>query len=236
MNIKLYVSSDDPRQLIKQPQSELSIDCDIYDNCSLFNPVLILDYRAEITTKNYAFVAEWNRYYFINDMSITNSKRIILSLTCDVLMSFGQQLLQHTFRIQRSESNGNRYVPDNGFINEDRYDVFRLKSGYISDYGFADQNMDDSYMVVLGVSGQRNLHYEDIEGFIIAYNEPADWGSNWRDYYINRYSYTDPQLQRIGVAVDTLLIPNAAPYVVNGVGVFSEINADYGPIYKRRGT
>lgn len=235
MNIKLYVSSDDPRQLLKQPQSELSINCDIYDNCSLFNPVLILDYRAEITTKNYAFIGEWNRYYFINDMSITNSKRIIVSLTCDVLMSFGKQLLQHTFRIQRSESDGSKYVPDNGFINEDRYDIYRLKSDPITSYGFANQTAD-SYCVVLGVSGQQNLHYEDIDGFKIVYSEPPDWQINWRDYYINRYSYSDPQMQRIGVAVDTQLIPNADPYVVNGIGVFNQINADYGPIYEREGT
>lgn len=233
MNVKLYVCSDDPRQLLKQPSDELSIDCDIYDNCSLFNPTLILDYKASITTKNYAFIPDWNRYYFINDMSITNSKRIILSLTCDVLKSFSMQLLNQAFRIQRSESDGNRYVPDNGFINEDRYDVFRLKSDPITAYGFDDQTQADSYTVVLGVSGQQNLHYEDIEGFNIVYSEPADWFLNWRDYYINRYSYSDPQMQRIGVAIDTQLIPNAAPYVVDGVGVFSAINADYGPIYQR---
>jgi hypothetical protein len=88
ITVKLYVSSDDPRQLLKSVSGELSVNCDIYDNCSLFNPTLILDYKAEITTKNYAYIGDWNRYYFINDMSITNSKRIILSLTCDVLMSF----------------------------------------------------------------------------------------------------------------------------------------------------
>lgn len=233
MEIKLYVSSDDPRQLIKYPQSELSINCDIYDNCSLFNPVLILDYRAEITTKNYAYIGEWNRYYFINDMSITNSKRIILSLTCDVLMSFKDELLQRTFRVQRSESDGNNYVPDNGFINEDRFDVYRLKAEPVARYAFSDQSAD-SYCVVLSVSGQQNLHYEDIEGFTRLTEVPPDWQLNWRNYYINRYSYSDPQMQRIDVAIDTQLIPDASPYVVGGVGVFSAIDADYGPIYKRK--
>ena len=147
-------------------------------------------------------------------------------------MSFKQELLQGIFRVQRSESDGNNYVPDNSYINEDRYDVYRLKSDPITSYGFADQTAD-SYCVVLGVSGQQNLHYEDIDGFQLVSEEPLDWSVNWRDYYINRYSYSDPQMQRIGVAVDTQLIPNAAPYVVNGVGVFSEISADYGPIYRR---
>lgn len=228
MNVKLYVCSDDPRQLLKQPSDELSIDnCDIYDSCSLFNPTLILDYKPAITTKNYAYIPEWNRYYFISNMNITNSKRIILRLSVDVLQTYKDQLYNQVFRVARSESNADNQIPDTSFVNTDLFDIYRLEATLPAHYCFGNQS-SGSYCIVLGVNGNSNSHLNDIPSYEIVSQEPSDWNANWRYYFLNLGSVKDPEMRSIQTCIDTNVIQNW-----DYSDKFAGLNASYGPIYGR---
>ena len=61
--------------------------CVMLDDTSLMNPVFKLEIAANPIDKNYAYVADFNRYYFINDIS-TYQGFWYISCTCDVLASF----------------------------------------------------------------------------------------------------------------------------------------------------
>lgn len=228
ITIQLGNFSGDQRNLTKTLQNGTNVNCEIYENCSIYNPRFILDYKSSYINFNYAYVADWNRYYFITGQDLQAGKKVILRCHCDVLNSFGSQLMNSQFRIKRSESRYDPYIPDNGYVYQDQFDVIGLNPNYYSGvpYLFADQTAGAS-VYLLGVNGNPNSHYSDILGFLIVEQEPSNWATSYRSYYINRGSTSKPEMQTIGAAVDTNLIPQAT------AENFSLVNSEYGPIYLR---
>lgn len=73
----------------------------------------ILTAQVDFSTINYAYIDEFNRYYFITDVVVVNDRLIRLELKCDVLMSFKSILLQHSGLVARNEFQYNIGVNDN---------------------------------------------------------------------------------------------------------------------------
>lgn len=219
--------SGDQRNLTKTLQNGTNINCEIYEDCSIYNPRFILDYNSSYIGFNYAYVADWNRYYFITGQDLQAGHKIIVRCHCDVLNSFGSQLMDSQFRVKRSESRYDPYIPDNGYVYQDQFDVIGLNPHLNQEGYLFDDQTEDSYTYLIGINGNPNSHYSDIMGFLIVEQEPLDWATTYRSYYINRGSTSRPEMQTIGVAVDTNLIPQAT------AENFSLVNSEYGPIYLR---
>ena len=72
----------------KQPTgSGTSYSCLMLDDTSLMNPTFKLSIAANPIGNNYCYVSDFNRYYFITDIS-THQNFWYISCTCDVLASF----------------------------------------------------------------------------------------------------------------------------------------------------
>lgn len=224
ITVQLGNFSGDQRNLTKTLQNGINVNCEIYESCSIYNPRFVLDYKPDYIGFNYAYVSQWNRYYFITGQDLQAGKKVILRCHCDVLNSFGSQLLNSQFRVQRSESRYDPYIPDNGYVYQDQFDVIGLNPHLNQDYLFSDQTAS-SYVYLLGINGNSNSHYSDVLGFLVVDQEPSNWAVSYRSYYINRGSTSKPDMQTIGVAVDTNLIPQAT------AENFSLVNNEYGPIY-----
>ena len=67
---------------------------------------------------NYCYLPAWNRYYFIEDITCENTYIYRITLKCDVLMSFRNDIHDISGVVERAEKSPDN--PENwGAINED---------------------------------------------------------------------------------------------------------------------
>lgn len=97
----------------KRPTSGgTNYNCVLIDNTSLMNPVFKLDIGTNPIGKNYCHVADFDRYYFITDIS-SHQNFWYISCTCDVLASFKTEIASETHYVTRSALAYDEYISDN---------------------------------------------------------------------------------------------------------------------------
>lgn len=94
-----------------QLNAATSYDVTLLDNTSLMNPTFKLS-GANPIGNNYAYVADWGRYYFIEDVS-SHQNFWYVSCKCDVLATFKTPILSGSHYVLRSASSYDEYIVDN---------------------------------------------------------------------------------------------------------------------------
>ena len=85
--------------------------CVLIDDTSLMNPVFKLEIESNPIGKNYCYVSDFNRYYFITD--ITSSQNFwYISCKCDVLASFKTEIGTGSHYVLRSASDYDGDISD----------------------------------------------------------------------------------------------------------------------------
>lgn len=115
VNVTLYTNSSDKRAVQKTLVSYGSYSCLILNDCTVESPEIILNYNSNIFNVNYAYIQYFNRYYYIENITILNGNRVKISLKVDVLMSFKLQILAQTAVIKRQQNKYNLYLDDSMF-------------------------------------------------------------------------------------------------------------------------
>ena len=97
----------------KRPSSGgTDYSCTLIDNTSLMNPTFKLSIASNPIGKNYCYVSDFHRYYFIKD--ITSYQNFwYITCTCDVLASFKTEIGSQTHYVLRSASDYNGDIADN---------------------------------------------------------------------------------------------------------------------------
>ena len=88
-------------------------ECRMLDACSILRPVILLNVgpQANPTGANYAYIAEYNRYYWVSDWTI-NRGQWVATLSIDPLASWKKEI-GNTFQyVLRSSSESNPTVQD----------------------------------------------------------------------------------------------------------------------------
>lgn len=115
MNIQLLSISDDIRKINKTitPISE-TLQCAVTeDDNSILNPRVLLKWNEGYIGANYAYISDFQRYYFIDDISLNTGGNCVVSLSVDVLYTYSSQIMQMTVTATRSSNKYNRYLIDN---------------------------------------------------------------------------------------------------------------------------
>lgn len=115
MQIQLLSISDDTRKINKTVNqiTELLPCAVTEDSNSILNPRLLLKWNESYIGANYAYIPEFQRYYFIDDISLNTGGNCVISLSVDVLYTYSAQILQMTVTAARSSNKYNRYLNDN---------------------------------------------------------------------------------------------------------------------------
>ena len=96
----------------KQPVgSGTDYSCIFMDDTSLMNPTFKLSIASNPIGKNYAYVSDFNRYYFITDIS-TSQGFWYISCKCDVLASFKSTIGTETHYVLRAAGDWDGYITD----------------------------------------------------------------------------------------------------------------------------
>lgn len=121
----------------KQPTGTgTDFSCDIKTMSSLMSPVVELASGTSLVGFNYAYISEFNRYYFINDVT-WNAGLWILSLKCDVLATYKSDIGDTTMYMLRASSNTDGYIQDNYWQMRCNSSLSKIaiKENYASNFG-----------------------------------------------------------------------------------------------------
>lgn len=116
MSIKVffYDSASENNVLDKSLTLIASFDCLLKDQCSILEPVLLINANlSDFAVVNYCVINAFNRAYFVDEPISVRNNLIEVKCTVDPLYTYRDQIRELYGMLARSQSNGNGYVRDN---------------------------------------------------------------------------------------------------------------------------
>ena len=102
-SVMLYENSDETHTVFKTLSAGKEYKGTLREGSSIVNPVILIEDPSRLKA-NYAYISDFNRYYFITDIISVNFNLWEVHMNCDVLMSYREGIRGLTARIRRSES------------------------------------------------------------------------------------------------------------------------------------
>lgn len=115
MIVTLHSISDDRKKVNKTLNPVTTVDALIKTPCSIMRPVLQIS-KDSLGTQwyqaNYAYIAGFGRYYFIDNITAENDGLITMELTVDVLYTYAKQIMATQFQVVRAQRFYDQYFID----------------------------------------------------------------------------------------------------------------------------
>ena len=100
----LYHVNDAENVINKTLVNGLELDINLKSSVDIVNPEIVLN--GDFRGYNYAHLPDLNRYYFIDRIEQLNLKLVKLNLSCDVLETYKDDILNSNARFKRNIKNG----------------------------------------------------------------------------------------------------------------------------------
>lgn len=121
MVIKLYINNSERVAINKSLSNEIEKTGAMIEESSLLNPVLLVEGNPNtLANINYMYISDFNRYYFVTDITSVKNGLMRISARVDVLMSYKNKILENVAIIERQEKNYDLYLNDPEFSVENR--------------------------------------------------------------------------------------------------------------------
>lgn len=134
MDLRLYYTSDENNKINKALSSAVVLTGTMRDSSSIIKPVILVE-GVSFNAYNYAYIPNFDRYYFIKEIINYRNNLWILELECDVLMSFRSSILNMNCILLETEKKGaDKYLPDNRvWVTKvkDKTDIISFPSGLL---------------------------------------------------------------------------------------------------------
>ena len=135
MEIKLYITEDSDTVMNKDLTLIATFDIQMRDTQNVSAPILILGEIAgvDLKTVNYAYIDEFKRYYFIRTITVGQNNIYTLSMECDVIETYKEDILNSSALISRRVAAGD--YGDMAVSSEVRkeVEVFKSSRGFNGD-------------------------------------------------------------------------------------------------------
>lgn len=102
MDIYLYITADDDNVLNKTLTDELLIsNVKLKSPVNINSPVLTLTANHNLKNYNYAYIPEFGKYYFIEDITLQSNNINVLTLKVDVLKTYEEEILNSYLYVEK---------------------------------------------------------------------------------------------------------------------------------------
>lgn len=108
VTIKFYKYTGRPRTVNKTLGESTDISGVLRDNFNMIKPVITIR-KQDVSNFNYCFIPDFNRYYFIEEVTLQNKNEYEMQLSLDVLKTYESQILDATGRVTERD-NPNPYI------------------------------------------------------------------------------------------------------------------------------
>jgi hypothetical protein len=144
MTITLYNNASDPLVVDKSLSNALTLTGELREMCDIENPSLLIE-STTLLNYNYAYIPDFNRYYFFKKPPTAVAKNLmLLELTEDYLMSYKTEIKATKAIIKRQERNYNKYLNDPDALSYS----YEILSAYAFDTPFTKASIP--YLTMLG--------------------------------------------------------------------------------------
>lgn len=117
LTASLMVNSSPVEKIGKTLSEGLTFSVTLKEGTSILRPVLYLSStsQAPLTGYNYMYIADFGRYYFIDDVKSVRNDRWEVSAHVDVLETYKNAIKNNTAVIRRQQNIYNLYLDDPEF-------------------------------------------------------------------------------------------------------------------------
>lgn len=114
MTLNLYKTTSEVNKVTKTLTDEISLTGTLRDASSVMKPTIMIE-EDNISDYNYAYIPEFGRYYFITNIDSVRNNIWNISMRCDVLMTYADEIKNNTAVIARNSNLWNLYYQDEQF-------------------------------------------------------------------------------------------------------------------------
>lgn len=147
MTLTLYTNNSENIKVKKDLTQIIQLGGYLREPSSIMSPVITLQDipMTDIIKANYAYIDDFQRYYFITDITSERENLVRVSMKCDVLMTYAEQILENTGVIARQENEWNLYLNDG---------IFKVyQNPIIKTQLFPQGFTDESYILAISGAG-----------------------------------------------------------------------------------
>lgn len=133
MQVQFSYNKSDERQIFKELVSGATLNGTLRDESSIISPSILFE-SADVMRYNFCYIPQWQRYYFVRNVTSFRTNLYLVELECDVLMSFKNDIANFEVVVdkQTMATNGDEYI-DDGSLVCDNYmfnRVYNFSSGF----------------------------------------------------------------------------------------------------------
>ena len=117
MEIDFYKNISEKNKIGKKLLNKLTLNGNLREESSVINPTILVEY-SNLSVYNYAYIPNFNRYYFVSEITSVRNGLWRVSLKCDVLESFKKDILNLSCIVDKQQNQSyNNYIDDGSYIN-----------------------------------------------------------------------------------------------------------------------
>lgn len=162
MKVRYWQNFTKRKNSTKRPDLTQGTEIEVYlkDNCSLENPVFVID--DDLKTWGYCYAPTLSRYYFITDIVSISSYEYEVHCTLDVAGTFRDSIRAYTAFVERSASAYDVMVTDS-CLSQQQDIVYKAVSG-------SETTLDSSGVYIVPVAGYTGLQLTAHTNLVTAGN------------------------------------------------------------------
>ena len=158
------------------------------EETNIINPSIVIEYTGVIDF-NYVYISTFNRYYFVNNITSVRTNLWRLDMSCDVLMTYKETILNYDCYVSRNENNYNEDIEDN-YLPLEYEKVVEVTNLYNDTYDNGKVFLESDYSVVFTTIYTGSLYkvsdeevsteFQDLEGNLLKVSSISLGASNYR--------------------------------------------------------
>lgn len=132
MNVKFYTNLSEKNAINKNITLLDDFTGTLREESSIVDPVITFTSLSNLPACNYAYIPEFGRYYFVNDITCVRNNYYQVSMHVDVLMTYKDQILANNAIIERNETQFDLKINDGLFKTQQnpRIAQFEFPNGF----------------------------------------------------------------------------------------------------------
>ena len=116
--ISLFKTDSENNRVVKTLTDEKQLSGELRNQTSVLNPSIRIESADNISTYNYAYISEFGRYYYITDIVSVRTNCWVVSLRCDVLMSYKDEIQSLNVILDNTQETGlSNYLASPNWVN-----------------------------------------------------------------------------------------------------------------------
>ena len=116
--ISLFKTASENNRVVKVLTDEKQLSGELRNQTSVLNPTIRIESADNISGYNYCYISEFGRYYYITDIVSVRTNCWVVSLRCDVLMSYKDEIQSMNVILNNTQETGlSNYMASSNWVN-----------------------------------------------------------------------------------------------------------------------